>query len=181
MPTQLHVITLPERKKLLIEEMDRMSIDYVIWPATIHHNTKTAISNSYKKIIRWAKDNNLSEITIAEDDILFTSKNGWNYYLQNKPEDFDLYLGGHYSGIHHPGNIVKSFTGLTLVTISNRFFDKILSANEVRNIDTEISRIGGIFKVCTPEVAKQRIGYSFNRKRIVNDDHYLEGREFLKD
>jgi hypothetical protein len=177
---QLHIITLPARKYLLEKEIARMGIDAVYWPAIILPNVTTAISRSHKQIVRFAKENNLGDITIAEDDIIFTALSGWKYFLENKPQDFDLYIGGHYSGNHYPDNTVKDFTGLTLYTISSIFYETFLKANELWNIDTCLWGKGK-YVVCNPEVAKQRNGYSFNRHAVVNDDHYLKGRKFLTD
>jgi hypothetical protein len=160
--------------------MNRMGIDAVYWPAIVLDNTVTAISRSHKQIVRFAQQNNLPDITIAEDDCVFTSLGGWRHFLENKPDDFDLYIGGHYSGNHFPDNSLFDFTGLTLYTISKRFYQTFLSANELRNIDTCMTGLGR-FLVCSPEVAKQRHGYSYNRREIVNDDHFLKGRKFLTD
>lgn len=131
--------------------------------------------------MRYAKVNGLKEIAIAEDDCIFTSIKSWDYFLEHKPHDFDLYIGNHYSGAHNPDNTIHhEFTGLTIYIIAERFYDKLLSANELRNIDTALNGLGK-FVVCNPEIAKQTHGYSYNRKKIVNDDHYLKGREFLSD
>ena len=177
---QLNIITLPQRRLLAEQEMNRVGVDACYWPAITGPRTIKAISQSHKMIVRWAKEQRLKEIAIAEDDIIFTSLIGWEYYLINKPEDFDLYIGGHYSGPHFPDNTVKYFTGLTLYIIHERFFDTLLAADERRNIDSCLNGLGK-FVVCNPEVAKQRNGYSYHRKKVVNDDHYLTGRRFLKD
>ena len=47
-------------------------------------------------IVQWAKDNGLKEVCIAEDDLGFTCDDAWRYYLENKPEKFDVYIGGSY-------------------------------------------------------------------------------------
>jgi hypothetical protein len=160
--------------------MSRMNIDAVYWPAILCTNTVASISKGHKQIVRYARDNNLTDICIAEDDIQFTSIKGWQYFLDNKPEDFDIYIGGHYSGIHLPDNSVYSFTGLTIYCISSRFYNTFLSTNELRNIDGALAG-SGRFVVCNPEIAKQLNGYSFHRKKVINDDSHLEGRKFLTD
>lgn len=177
---QLNIITLPERKLLAKEEMNRVGVDAAYWPAITGPSTIKAISQSHKMIVLWAKEQGLKEIAIAEDDIIFTSLRGWKYFLEHKPTDFDLYIGGHYSGPHLEDNTVHHFTGLTLYMIHERFYDTLLYADERRNIDTQLCGLGK-FVVCNPEVAKQRNGYSFHRKKVVNDDHYLAGRKFLMD
>lgn len=132
---------------------------------------------SHKKIITWAKINNLPEVCIAEDDVLFTSLKSWSYFLENKPTDYDLYLGGIYSGISFPDNTVYSFAGLHLYFCHSRFYDKMLSVPHIRNIDQGMAGMGK-FVLCNPFVAKQRNGFSFHRKKIVNDDHYLIDKRY---
>lgn len=160
--------------------MQRMGIDAVYWDAIVMPSTMRAISRSHKQIVRWAKEQGLKSIAIAEDDIYFTSLRGWKYFLDNEPDDYDIYIGGHYSGVHFPDNTVHGFTGLTLYKIADRFYDTFLNVSEFRNIDAAITGLGK-FTICNPEVAKQRNGYSFHRKKVVNDDHYLTNRKFLMD
>ena len=177
---QLNILTLPERRKQVESEMNRMKIDAVYWPPILCANTITSISKGFKQIVKFAKDNNLPEIHIAEDDIQFTSLRGWQYYLDNKPAEYDIYLGGHYSGIALPDNSIYGFTGLTLFSIRKSFYDTFLSVSEVRNIDGAMAGLGK-FYICNPSVAKQINGYSFHRKKVINDDIHLEGRKFLSD
>jgi hypothetical protein len=157
-----------------------LSIDAVFWDATVLPHTIQAISLSHKKIVKYAKDNKLPEICIAEDDILFTSLNSYKYFLDNKPDDFDIYLGGYYTGIPLPDKTLYSFSGLHIYCIRESFYEKFLSVTTLRNIDQAIAGMG-LFKFCEPLVAKQRNGYSFHRKKIVDDDHFLEDRKFLED
>ena len=160
--------------------MLRLNIPHRIWEATVLPNTIQAISLSHKKIVSWAKESNLIEVAIAEDDCIFTSINSYNYFIQNKPDEYDIYLGNHYSGIKMPNGCLYGFTGLTIYLIHSRYYDTFLSTPIGKNIDR--AQDGkGIFVVCRPEIAKQRPGYSFHRKKEVNDDHYLAGRNFLTD
>lgn len=163
-------------------EINRIGIDAVYWDGiVIPRNPIQSISRSHKQIVRYAMVNKLKEIAIAEDDIIFTSLNSWKYFLDHKPETFDLYLGNHYGGIPvPPDNKIYGFSGMTIYIIAERFYKTFLSANEKRNIDGALTGLGEYY-VCKPEISKQRHGYSFNRKRIVNDDHYLAGRTFLTD
>lgn len=175
------MVTLPFRRQQIEEEVKRLSIDTVFWPAIVlPFSVKASISRSHKQIVRWAKQHQLPDITIAEDDCVFTSVNSWRYFNEHIPDDYDLFLGNHYSGIKHPDNSITSFAGLTIYKVASRFFDTFLAVNELRNIDRALSGLGK-FYVCSPEIAKQRSGYSYNRRMEVNDDHYLEGRKFLTD
>lgn len=176
----LNVITLPQRKEQIKSEVDRLGITAVYWDATVLNNTIQAISLSHKKVVRFAQENNLPEIAIAEDDCLFTSINSYKYFIEHKPEDFDIYLGGFYGGTIFPDNTLYSFSGLHLYLIKRKFYQTFLSIPPFRNIDKGMAGMGK-FVVCSPLVAKQRNGYSFHRKKEVNDDSYLEGRNFLTD
>ena len=130
--------------------------------------------------MRWAKQNGLPEVAICEDDILFTSLRSWDYFLEHKPEDYDLYLGNYYSGVLMPDNTLYGFTGFTLYFVNHRYYDTFLETPANKNIDAA-QRGRGKFVACQPEVARQRSGYSSHRKKIVNDDHYLKGHIFLTD
>lgn len=160
--------------------MNRLEIDARYWPATILKNTIQAISISHRNIVRWAKENHLPEVCIAEDDILFTSKNSYEYFLQEKPEDYDIYLGGFYSGAVLEDGTMYSFCGLHLYSVHSRYFDTFLNTHPMRNIDA--AQAGrGKFIACNPLVAKQRNGYSFHRKQIVDDEHRVAHLKFLTD
>ena len=79
----------------LIEQCEKYGITYKVWPAII--DKKTVLQNitaSHKMIVQWAKNNGLKEVCIAEDDLEFTCDDAWRYYLECKPEKFDVYIGG---------------------------------------------------------------------------------------
>lgn len=175
---QLHIITLKERRSQIEEEVNRMGIDAVYWPAIILPNTINGVAASHKKIVQYALDNNLPEIFIGEDDLIFTSISGWRYFLDNKPYDFDIYLSGYYSGIPLNDGTLYSFAGLQCYCVHSRFYKTFLSTPLHRNIDKVLAG-SGKFIPCSPLVTKQRNGYSFHRKKIVDDDHYLQGKQFL--
>ena len=176
----LNVITLPQRKEQIKSEVDRLGITAVYWDAIVQSNTVQAVSQSHKMIVQFALQNNLPEIAIAEDDCIFSSINSYKYFLDNKPDDFDIYLGGYYSGIKRPDNTMYSFCGLHLYIIHSRYYRQFLSTSPMKNIDNAQAGFGK-FVVCEPLVARQRNGYSFHRKREVNDDSRLVDKNFLED
>lgn len=176
----LNCITLPQRREQIKSEIDRLGIEAKFWDATVLNNTIQAISLSHKKIVQWAKQTGLPCVAIAEDDCIFTSLNSWKYFLENIPEDYDIYLGNYYSGVKMPDNTIYGFAGLTCYIVNSRYYDTFLSAPINKNIDKAQAGLGK-FVVCQPEIAKQRVGYSFHRKKMVDDNHYLTGRIFLTD
>lgn len=134
------------------------------------------INLSFKKIIRWAKENNLPMVTIGEDDLLFSAQGAWQYYLDNMPKKFDLYSGGIYSGQIKDGRIMNGWSGNTLTTFHSRFYDFFLSLPETDHIDRRMGNhcFEKMFMVCEPAVVYQLEGYSDNHRRLTKHAGYLE-------
>jgi hypothetical protein len=100
----------------------------------------------------------------------------WQYFLDHKPADFDLYLGGVFHGNIKEDGSVDDFVGLTLYIVNERFYDTFLLLNEMNNIDRELAHKGR-YIVCDKMVCSQWGGWSGNKLQFVEDyDHYLEGR-----
>jgi len=145
------------------------------------------ISRSFKKIVQYAKEERLPMITIGEDDLHFTSPNSWKYYIENIPEDFDLYLGGIYAGELHGNRIVNGYSGHTLLTVHERAYDFFLSADEdplgfaMGHIDRWCGKFckEKKFIVALPFVIKQMGGYSENKKRVQDYSIYEEAWTYL--
>lgn len=185
----LHIIHLPEREDRFAKlqlELDRENItEYKIHSGVKDHFPFSGIRIAHQNIVREAKYYNLPSITIAEDDIKFLGKPGaYSHYLQNMPptDDFDLYLGGIMNGEIGNDNIVLGgyFTGLTLYTISNKFYDTFLSVNKTGNIDALLRGMGK-FVVCDPMIVSQHGGVSDNKGALVKSyDDRLIGRNLWK-
>jgi len=166
---KINIISLPkrtDRRESIIKQMELEGItSYKIWDGIPHVQPKIGINRAHKQIIQYAKDNNLPEIIIAEDDLVWSGSGAWKYFLDNKPNDFDLYVGSYYSGSHDGDNIVTGLRGLTLYCCSFRFFDKFLSLPESMHIDGAISLSGAKVIVCDQFVCRQAAGFSDQRKR----------------
>ena len=117
----------------------------------------------------------LSEITIAEDDVLFTADGAFTYYLQSKPSTFDLYMGGVTYGELLHDNTVTDFAGTHLYTIHQNFYSIFLDQNGETDIDRALKNKGK-FVVCNPMVAIQRNGLSDNRRKELDYLIYFKGR-----
>lgn len=181
----LHIIHNNDDLKRLHQlkiELENQGIDnYYLWNAVYdERGTKQGINRAHKQIVQWAKENDLSFVTIAEDDLYFFDKGAYQYYLNNEPEEYDLYLGGLFLGQVDENNETKQFTGLSLYKVNNRYFDTFLSAEENEHLDIALGYIGGTFKVCNPFVVKQHNGYSFNEKRYMNYDAIFTHRKVFK-
>lgn len=157
-----------DRKEAIIKEMQEQGVDYKIWCAIEFHPPKMAISRSHKKIIQWAKENNQPFVVIGEDDIQFTSKGAYEYFISKMPESFDLYMTGNYKGEPDENFRVKSFSSMSLYVCHSRFYDTFLSVPENKHIDVALSMIPGEYYFCNKMCCIQKSGYSDNVKRVVD-------------
>jgi hypothetical protein len=175
----LHIIHLPDRTDrwtLLLRELEHQGIsDYKIWPGVKTARPSVGIAMAHQQIVKWAARENLQEITIAEDDVLFTADGAFTYYLQSKPSTFDLYLAGITYGELLPDNTVKDFAGTHLYTIHQNFYTTFLDQTGEVDIDRALKNKGK-FVVCNPMVAIQRNGFSDNRKKVMDYSIYFKGR-----
>lgn len=177
----LHIISnpkVPVRVKRMHNEMKRQGItDYRLWPSVHlpHKPTRTAISIAHKNVVEWAANEGVEEICIAEDDVWFPSEDGWNYYLKNKPEEYDLYLAGITRG-EIKNNITKRYTGQFCYFIHERYYETFLRTDERMDIDGAQSD-RGLFKVCYPFAAFCYPGWSCNARGVMDHSHLLIGRE----
>jgi len=168
-----------DRLLILKEEFTNQNItDFKIWEGIVDCDSPCAgISKAHKQIVKYARDVNLPEVLIGEDDLHFVSDGAYNFFLKNKPVDFDVYLGGIYSGEIKTDNTVNDFAALTLYIVNKRYYDIFLNLPENIHLDRAM-RYTGRFVVCHPFVVKQHNGFSDNLKIESDDDRYLLGREF---
>ena len=163
-------------------------IPYALWDGIMVKNLPhTGISRSHKQIVQHAKDMGLNLAFIAEDDFKLTSPNSWNHFIDNLPDDFDLYLGGISGGaVNEDDKTVSSWSGLFFYAISHRFYDVFLACPEEYNIDRWLSGVGlpaiekqlgrkPVYKVCYPMAAITSDGISFKSGSHVNHDHFYKG------
>lgn len=133
------------------------------------------ISRAFKKIVQYAKEERLESVTIAEDDMILTAMGAWKYYNQNIPTDYDIYSGGIYYGKIEGGRILSTYSGNTLITVHERFYDFFLSADEKLNLDNWLGFHAQEKKyiVCEPFVVRQPTeSYSENKRRINSLETY---------
>lgn len=157
-----------ERVLSIAEQSKKFGFAVRFWPGNYDEKTFRCgnISRAFKQIVRWAKEKKLPTVTIAEDDMRFTSSGAWKYYLDNMPGDFDIYSGGIYAGQLFENRIVNGYSGNTLITIHEKFYDFFLSANEKDHLDRWLGNTAfeNKYIVCLPFVVKQIGGYSENTK-----------------
>jgi hypothetical protein len=133
-------------------------INYRIWsPVWDSKSVVRSINLSHKQIVQTAKELKRKEICIAENDLLFTSHYGWDYFLFNKPKEYDLYLSATYMPISS-----RQVCGFHLYFISEKFYDRFLDIPEDVHIDTYMNELRGDYHFCYPFPALQRAGFSLN-------------------
>lgn len=173
----IHIAHRDDRLPVLFKELETQSIkDYKFWPGIIDIPICKGISRAHKQIIRWAKDNHEPEVLVFEDDIKM-EPGAFDYYLQNKPENFDIYLGGIYRG-EIVDKKVKVFTGLHCYIVSAKFYDTFLNVNEDIDIDHALDGLGD-YHVCYPFAAIQHIGWSDNNRRFSDHTILIKHREIF--
>jgi hypothetical protein len=140
-------------------------------------DARIGVAKSFKKIVRWAKENNFERVTIGEDDLLFSHPDAWKYYIDSIPQDYDIYYGGIYDGEIVDGRIMKGYAGHTLITVNRRVYDFFLTADENFHLDRWLGKhcIEKKYIVCEPFVVNQiSDGYSDNHKAMVAHSSFLE-------
>jgi hypothetical protein len=169
-----------ERLQTLKEQLRSNNVtDYEFWEGVYRPSIKASINEAHKQIVMYAKIAGWKEVCIAEDDLIFTSPKSWEYFLDNKPKDYDLYLSMIYLGEPDENNEVKDFTGLTMYCVHERFYDTFLNTPYDDHLDRLLSKTEGKFVVCNPFVAKQTNGFSSNTGKMENYDQLLINRRFL--
>lgn len=134
------------------------------------------INKAFKQIVRWAKAEGLDMVCIGEDDLTFSAPGAWQYYLDNMPDEFDIYSGGIYSGEIKEGRIMNGYSGHTLITVHKRFYDFFLSVTDNDHLDRRLGNycFEKIYRVVEPFVVYQMEGYSDNHRRNTQHSSYLE-------
>lgn len=143
-------------------------------------NTKQAIHKGHRLIVELAKKQNLPFVLIAEDDIVFTHPNSFNYFISQIPESYDIFSGLVYSASMEGNRIMNGGSGMTsLYVVDRRFYDFFLSMNINNHVDRELGLTAykHEYYVCQPMPVIQRGGFSINKKQVLFYDAYLKERE----
>lgn len=173
-----------DRMALLQKEIEVQGLNVRFWPAIKDPVMGfRGISRAHKQIIQWAMVNNEPEVLVMEDDCYFFAPGAFAYYLEQKPADYDLYLGQVMSGRREDGT-APDFRGMTLYFCHSRFYGHFMTLRETNHIDSELSMVGPIvaarYVVCNPMVCSQTGGYSDNKGRHVESyDKYLSGERLF--
>lgn len=164
-----------DRFDRLRKELDRQKWvpDIQMWPAVFLDKPYRGIMEAHKQIVRHAKEGEMPFVWIMEDDIRIPNIYGLEFFVEQRPDDFDIYLGGIYAGGILPNGAVKNFSGLHCYMVHERFYDTFLSVPDNTHLDRAL-RGKGKYVVCQPFAAIQYNGYSENTGQIENYDHWLK-------
>lgn len=165
------------RISILLNELQQQGItEYQIVEGIVDKSSVVkSINLSHKKIVHQALQDGLEATIIFEDDIKFTDLGAWDYFLSQKPKDFDLYLGGIYLGDIADDNTTKAFTALHCYIIHSKFYATFLSTPDDKHIDTCLDNLGR-YVVCQPMIAIQHEGWSSNSGKDETYDNLLVNR-----
>jgi hypothetical protein len=135
---------------------------------------------AHKRIVRDAKERRLDRVIIAEDDLIMSAGGSWDYYIQQMPPVFDLYMGMIYTGEVVNNRIVSSFSGTTLYTVGENFYDKFLEVPDESHIDRALGRDCHKNNYIVPDqyVCYQSGGYSDNGKVTYYYDEMMRNKKF---
>lgn len=174
----IHNFDAGDRFDRLMKEFTVQNINEFRFFNAIHDTNSVArgINLAHKQCVRFAKEMQLPEICIMEDDVRFTNPGSFKYFIQNKPSDFDIYLSGIYVGDIQEDNSVQVFSGFHCYIVAQKFYDIFLSVPEDAHIDRALGGLGK-YIVCNPFAAIQYNGYSYNTKMDMNYDSLLEDRK----
>lgn len=172
----LHLAQRHDREEHFKKELEMQGItDYSIHDGIIDRMAvMRGISNSHKRVVRYAQRQELPNCIIAEDDIQFMGEGAWKYFLSQLEinKDADIFLGMIYEGLVDDNNKIVgdpfTFSGLTLYSVNKKFYDKFLEVKEMGHLDKELGKLADqyVFKVCSPFVAKQIDSFSDNKKKF---------------
>ena len=182
----LHLKRRQDRYDNLMKQLASNNIThYTIWEGYDEpKNVKQAISKGHRHIIGLAREQGLKNCIIAEDDVCFTHPNSYQYFLDQTPDDYDLFFGLVYSGnVNEENRVMTGMSGImTLYNINSRFYDFFLDQPNDQHIDRWFGNFCHQYKfyVVPKYCVYQLGGYSDNLKRKMWYDVYLDGKELYK-
>ena len=164
----------------LMAELEAQGItDYEFWPGVFKYDSvKQNVNAAHRQIVEYAQLAEWPEVAIAEDDVKFFGEGAWQFFLDNKPDDYDLYLSSVYVGDLKVDDTVEHFCGFGLYIVNQRFYDKFLAVDKHEHIDRAMKGKGK-FVVCNPFVAEQYDGHSSNTGKDEKYRNLLSGRNLF--
>lgn len=180
----IHLTKREDRLKLLLAQLENQNItNYKLWEGEeVKSSRRTGICRSHKKIVQYAKDNNLKRVIIAEDDISFFGKGAWKYFLKSIPKPYDIFFSMVYVGLVDADCRLKSVaSGMTMYVVHQNFYDIFLSTPDNEHIDRYITKLHEQYEfyVCPYFVCEQNGTFSDNSLRSCDYRPYLKDRKLF--
>lgn len=178
-----HVLHKPDRTdrfELITKESVEQGFEIKWFDAIVEFPPKVGITKAHKQIIRYAKENKMPWILVLEDDCAFTDKGALQHFIDNMPEDFDIYLGGVCLKENIPEDrILYRFCCMHCYIVHERFYDTFLGVRE--NTDIENALVGlGRYITAYPFVAVQHSTLSDNSHKKWEFNNYMIDKQIWK-
>lgn len=154
-------------------------VDFEMWMGVYKYDSrKQNINAAHRQIVEYAKLAEWPEVAIAEDDVKFFGEGAWQFFLDNKPITYDLYLSSIYVGDIKADSTVDYFCGFGLYIVHSRFYDTYLSVDKHEHIDRAMGGLG-TFVVCQPFIAEQYDGHSQNTGKDETYGNLMKNRKIF--
>lgn len=177
------------REATMLKEMNtHYEGDFSVFDAIVKPNAYEGISESFKEVIRMNYSE--PEIHILEDDVKFLGRSSrviFEESYKRLPDNWGIYLGGSYT-YDNPIDLkgileVENYRSFHSVVIKQRCYDYFLThdSKKINNIDAWVCSFEKKAYLCSPQVAIQYNGYSYNRGKEVNYDYHLKNKILLNE
>lgn len=187
------LINLPDRRDRLItsaQEIHKYFNDdnLTLMDGIKHPHPFVGIAEAHLNCIKKAKYEKWDKVLIMEDDVVFQGKEKTLPYfekcLENRPEDWDVLLGGVYDGSLYKENEywnrVGKFCGLHFYIVNEKAYDTLLKYDHSYQYDVWMNYHLQLNCFVTSKfIATQQNGFSDNVGKEVNYDKLLKERELL--
>ena len=166
------------------------SYEFYLIEGVVNRKPMVGIATSHMNAIQLAKDNQWEYVCICEDDLHFQSmlsKEYANKCFENIPDDFEILLGGIYTGNPKPyneyWNTIDEFSGTHYYIVRNTAYDRILAFDKSQHIDRWLGHKNkGNLKcyVANYFFCIQFDGFSDNVNQQMDYSHLLKKFKLLK-
>lgn len=180
----IHLTRREDREVSILREAKSQGLYLRFWEGIeIRTDRKQGICLSHKAIVKNAKECGMKMVAICEDDLIFNKspdgKLAWEYFLEQIPEDFDLFFSMCYVGVVENNRLKSVFSGMTMYVVHERFYDFFLSLPDSCHIDRELGLYANQFKylVCEKFCCFQDGSKSDNNFMTCDYTPYLAGRK----
>lgn len=166
----------------VVEQSKKCNLEIKFWEGVTSEKISALnINKAHKQIVADAKQRGFPCCCIAEDDFVLSCNEAFGYYLQNIPDDYDLYLAGVYSGQVKDGRIMNGWSGFTMYIVHERFYDFFLNINPNDHIDRALGNFchEKMYRVVDPFCVYQLEGYSDNHRRATSHKSFLDNMKLF--